>query len=130
MSLNEHVETRVETEELITVHEPNKGNLISQSDKTPQVNNEVMNDPQEKISSLLNDWDDNDSQEEDSGNTEKSPPANKTTDEHQTMDVNDTSEVVELNNCSVIVEPELKKDDKIKSLVSDWDEEDEEEVKD
>lgn len=65
---------------------------------------------QEKISSLLNDWEDNDSQE-DNGSVNENAPA-------------ESEEAVENN---VITETDnTDKQDKIKSLVSDWDEDDEE----
>lgn len=67
---------------------------------------------QEKISSLLNDWDDNDSQE---GNetTNDNPPIVP-----QENIANEALEITEVES------PE--KQDKIKSLVSDWDEDEEE----
>ncbi|CAH0725016.1 unnamed protein product, partial [Brenthis ino] len=72
--------------------------------------------PNPKISSLLHDWDDNDSQEEDSTVTE-----NK---------IEESTPVIQNNNVESVKESEEKEDlsnnDKIKSLVSDWDEDDEE----
>uniref|UniRef100_A0A2A4IW28 Centrosome-associated zinc finger protein CP190 n=1 Tax=Heliothis virescens TaxID=7102 RepID=A0A2A4IW28_HELVI len=79
----------------------------------PLVKSTILEDPQaqQKISSLLNDWEDNDSQDEDntvSGNTEPKPAEQSTGDQS----LPDSSEV--------------PKNDNIKSLVSDWDDEEEE----
>lgn len=71
----------------------------------------VVQAPQEKISSLLNDWEDNDSQE---GN-EKNDTNKETVDSNGPLTKED-----------VIDEKSGQEDDKIKSLVSDWDDDDEE----
>ncbi|XP_047995960.1 centrosome-associated zinc finger protein CP190 [Leguminivora glycinivorella] len=95
------------------------------------VNNAVPACP-EKISSLLHDWDENDSQEEEE---EKSDPTTKN--DGEAINENEmvaAPEDIE-SNAAPIVEPPTenesqeqecpKKDDKIKSLVSDWDDEEE-----
>ncbi|XP_068622594.1 protein PF3D7_1417600 [Battus philenor] len=71
----------------------------------------------DKISSLLNDWEDNDSQEEDSQN------------DHETDLTNQKEEELLQNNqeTSVLEKCNEPSNDKIKSLVSDWDDDDDEE---
>ncbi|XP_023938781.2 uncharacterized protein LOC112046382 [Bicyclus anynana] len=103
---------------------------VPNDSKAPQTkaSDHVAVESQEKISSLLNDWDDNDSQEEikaatdtDNDNPQSSNIA--TQDENiSTVDNNATTETVDTS--------EVNKDDNIKRLVSDWDEDDEEENKD
>ncbi|XP_034833673.1 serine-rich adhesin for platelets [Maniola hyperantus] len=92
----------------------------------------------EKISSLLNDWDDNDSQEEDT-------TANNDNDQNiqssniETPDENISTVIIgSVTNVSIVTDDsngtvdkgEINKNDNIKSLVSDWDEDEEEENRD
>lgn len=84
---------------------------------------------QEKISSLLNDWEDNDSQEENSANenNDEQPVVSEPADPNGP----ETSEAADTNGSKSLVHEDVskddpKKDDKIKSLVSDWDDDDEE----
>ncbi|XP_039758392.1 centrosome-associated zinc finger protein CP190 [Pararge aegeria] len=87
-------------------------------------------DPQKKISSLLHDWDDNDSQEEvtptDNENEENQQSSNNQDESLRTIDNSGTDDVSD----TVDNGDDINKNDNIKRLVSDWDEDDEEENKD
>lgn len=115
------VQTEQEISEEITENEiTDEGDVANssqdESDYVQENSVPVIVDPvvaQEKISSLLNDWEDNDSQEDNESANENAPTM---TDEN----ADGKDETTETEN------PE--KQDKIKSLVSDWDE-DEEELK-
>ncbi|KAJ2949632.1 hypothetical protein O0L34_g15557 [Tuta absoluta] len=81
---------------------------------------ETVEPPQAKISSLLNDWDENDSQEgNDSTNGTENDSVPETTDE-----VNEDSK--EVSKIAGLPKIEPKKAEKIQSLVSDWDDDEEE----
>lgn len=74
----------------------------------------------EKISSLLNDWDENDSQEgNENENVEETLETADNTEEGENGASAEADEATEEKDAP-------KKDDKIKSLVSDWDDEEEE----
>ncbi|XP_045450217.1 uncharacterized protein LOC123658972 [Melitaea cinxia] len=101
--------------------------LSSQDDKSSKLteqpeDNKEVNDVQavskEKISLLLNDWDDNDSQED------STPTTSENNKSDQAM-VAPNNENIEIDSVTVD-NPDLSKNDSIKRLVSDWDEDDEE----
>ncbi|CAG9566262.1 unnamed protein product [Danaus chrysippus] len=87
-------------------------NTITVVEEKPK---EVIDTPKEQITSLLNEWDDNDSQE------------NEDTD---TVEVDGNTDIKSSENIPEKIHEdkiiETIKDENIKSLVSDWDEEDEE----
>ncbi|XP_047532326.1 centrosome-associated zinc finger protein CP190 [Vanessa atalanta] len=84
-----------------------------------KASDEIQTNSKEKISLLLNDWDDNDSQED-------SPlvPCEAKINDHDPKSQN-TDDNLE-NDSAVVDKSEISKNDNIKSLVSDWDEDDEE----
>lgn len=94
---------------------------LSQLTEQPEDNKEV-NDVQaiskEKISLLLNDWEDNDSQEDSTPTTSENNKSDQDT-------VAPNNENVKIDSVTVD-NPDLIKNDSIKRLVSDWDEDDEE----
>lgn len=100
---------------------------IDQS-KSSQQNTVIVNTEatQEKISSLLNDWEDNDSQEEvENTSINENGDDNSTASEPTNSNQNDAKLGADANSND---KTEPKKEDNIKSLVSDWDD-DEEEIK-
>ncbi|XP_041980941.1 uncharacterized protein PF11_0213 [Aricia agestis] len=80
--------------------------------------------PNEKISSLLDDWDDNDTQEEDT--TTDQPTEEKVASEKENS--NQIEPVDKKSVSENINKDNVPKPDNIKSLVSDWDEEEEQEI--
>ncbi|XP_075979882.1 centrosome-associated zinc finger protein CP190 [Anticarsia gemmatalis] len=102
---NEHLLT---DDSIPSLEEEPKLLPVSQSSVAPL---QIEPQAQEQISSLLNDWEDNDSQEDNINNTDDA-----------IIDDNKEEGEGKINN-----EPEkIPSTDNIKSLVSDWDEEDEE----
>lgn len=83
----------------------------------------MQNSPQNKISSLLNDWEDNDSPEENISVIENS---NTEMVEIKKIDNKSESISAQMKNNGNESQPVKQPDDNIRSLVSDWDDDDEE----
>ncbi|CAH2086996.1 unnamed protein product [Euphydryas editha] len=108
------------TEDVSSSQNDKLSKLTEQSEDNKEIK-DVQAISKEKISLLLNDWDDNDSQED-------STPAiceNKKSDQEIQDTISVNNEIVEMGSVSVD-KSDLSKNDNIKSLVSDWDEDDEE----
>lgn len=97
----------------------------------PETPEQVPVESQEKISTLLNDWDDNDSQEEDTPVIPKDKNyQNQESVNEENQDENVESAVNSLPDAiddTTDKSENVNKNDNIKRLVSDWDEDDDEE---
>ncbi|XP_045775436.1 centrosome-associated zinc finger protein CP190-like [Maniola jurtina] len=154
---NDDVTALAETEESIEniqkeVNKQVSGELAVAEDDIPSLSDSPGNSqtdtkksetvtpiPHEKISSLLNDWDDNDSQEEDTpANNDNDPNIQssniETPDENISTVIIDNSvtndNIVTDDNDGTVDKGVINKNDNIRSLVSDWDEDEEEENRD
>ncbi|XP_050349875.1 centrosome-associated zinc finger protein CP190 [Nymphalis io] len=101
-------------EDMSSSQDDNLSKLADRQDS--KVSEDIQATSKEKITLLLNDWDDNDSQED---NTLVTCDAKINDHDEKPQNTGD-------NDGAVAEESEISKNDNIKSLVSDWDEDDEE----
>ncbi|CAH2982235.1 unnamed protein product [Chilo suppressalis] len=129
--------THIEEETPVPEESINSTEICLENTKdTTLENEEPMCTNQVKITSLLNDWEDNDSQEENVSTIESEVQASVVQDgdkqpvtiQIQTNKDESDNDTVINNKCEVneTDKNESMKDDNIKSLVSDWDDEEEE----
>ncbi|CAG9790844.1 unnamed protein product [Diatraea saccharalis] len=122
-----HIDEMPVSEENIDSNEKHLDSINPESPKQNEETNTNMDTNQVKITSLLNDWEDNDSQEENVSTNKNDNVVQTSVIENEvqtTINQNETNDDVMVNKKSE--ENESKPDDNIKSLVSDWDDEDEE----
>ncbi|XP_063829941.1 centrosome-associated zinc finger protein Cp190 [Ostrinia nubilalis] len=121
-NINKEVQKQITDKKVVTTEE-----FIATETKEPEMVLETANveATQEKISSLLNDWED--SQEEAIVNNDEKPTESVESDLIDTngTDTKDTH-TEQITSLESDAKDNSKKDDKIKSLVSDWDDEEEE----